>query len=136
MEHEPFYCQVKGHLSLYDYYSIRPDSEEQWKINSLKKRSVDGDYQQKEMDEVLDKRPSIEKLCRTVLRRIDTVQNGTNTASCDHILRSIFLRYIIFLLNCHILLSGCLLFVGLNLSSDKYKKTFFLGRDLILLEAS
>jgi len=57
---------VEGYLSLYDYYSIRPDSEEQRKIDSLRKRSVDGDYQQKEMGEVLDKRPSIERLCRTV----------------------------------------------------------------------
>ena len=51
-----------GWLSPYDYYSIRPDSEEQQEIDSLKKRGADGDYQMKELREKLDVRPSIERL--------------------------------------------------------------------------
>ena len=34
-----------GWLSPYDYYSIRPDGEEQKEIDSLKKRGADGDFQ-------------------------------------------------------------------------------------------
>lgn len=51
-----------GWLSPYDYYSIRPDSEEQQEIDSLKKRGADGDFQMKELREKLDVRPSIERL--------------------------------------------------------------------------
>ena len=51
-----------GWLSPYDYYSIRPDSEEQQEIDSLKKRGADGDYQMKELREKLDVQPSIERL--------------------------------------------------------------------------
>lgn len=61
---------AEGRLSTYDYYSIKPDSEEQRLINSLKKRGADGDYQQKEMSEVMDVRPSIERLCQTVKRYV------------------------------------------------------------------
>ena len=51
-----------GWLSPYDYYSIRPDSEAQQEIDSLKKRGADGDFQIKELREKLDVRPSIERL--------------------------------------------------------------------------
>ena len=51
-----------GWLSPYDYYSIRPDSEEQRWIDALKKRGADGDFQMKELRERLDVRPSIERL--------------------------------------------------------------------------
>ena len=51
-----------GWLSPYDYYSIRPDSEAQKGIDSLKKRGADGDFQMKELREKLDVRPSIERL--------------------------------------------------------------------------
>ena len=51
-----------GWLSPYDYYSIRPDSEEQQEIDTLKKRGADGDFQMKELREKLDVRPSIERL--------------------------------------------------------------------------
>lgn len=51
-----------GWLSSYDYYSIRPDSEEQKEIDALKKRGADGDFQMKELREKLDVRPSIERL--------------------------------------------------------------------------
>ena len=40
----------KGVLSVFDYVSIRPGSEEQRLIDGLEKRGVDGDYQVKEMD--------------------------------------------------------------------------------------
>ena len=51
-----------GWLSPYDYYSIRPGSEEQRGIDALKKRGADGDFQMKELRERLDVRPSIERL--------------------------------------------------------------------------
>ncbi len=57
---------AEGRLSLYDYFSIRLDSEEQMRIDSLRKRGADGDYQLKEMCEVMDVRPSLSRLCRTV----------------------------------------------------------------------
>lgn len=53
---------VKGRLSLFDYVSICSDSEEQRLINGLEKRGTDGDYQVKEMNEVLNRRQSIERL--------------------------------------------------------------------------
>ena len=56
----------QGVLSVFDYVSIRPNSEEQRLIDMLQKRGADGDYQVKEMDEVLNKRPSIERLYQSV----------------------------------------------------------------------
>ena len=52
----------EGWLSAFDYVSIRANSEDQRLINSLKKRGADGDYQVKEMNEVLNRRPRIERL--------------------------------------------------------------------------
>ena len=57
---------AEGRLSLYDYYSIKPDSADQLLIDSLQKRGVDGDYQQKELNKVMDVRPSLERLCITI----------------------------------------------------------------------
>lgn len=59
---------AEGWLSLYDYMSVRVDSEEWRMVNSLKKRGADGDFSLREMSEKLDVRPSIERLCDTVLR--------------------------------------------------------------------
>ena len=56
---------AEGWLATYDYYSIRPDSEQQQVIDRMKKRGADGDYQAKEMREKLDVRPSIELLFET-----------------------------------------------------------------------
>ena len=53
-------------LSTYDFVSIKADSRTQQLIQSLKKRGADGDYQVKEMDAVLNKRPSIERLYNCV----------------------------------------------------------------------
>ncbi len=52
----------KGRLATYDFVSIKSDSFTQRLIDSLKKRGADGDYQNKEMDMLLNKRPSIRRL--------------------------------------------------------------------------
>ena len=57
-----------GWLSLYDYMSIREDSEDWRLVNSLKKRGVDGDFSLREMSEKMNVQPSIERLCDTVMR--------------------------------------------------------------------
>ena len=53
---------AEGWLSAYDYYSIRPESDDQKLIDNLKKRGADGDFQMKEMHETLDVVPCIERL--------------------------------------------------------------------------
>lgn len=58
----------KGVLSAFDYVSIRPDSKEQQLVDSLEKRGADGDYQVKEMDALLNRRPSIERLYGSMMR--------------------------------------------------------------------
>ena len=55
-------------LALFDYVSIKGDSEEQRLVDSLSKRGVDGDFQIKEMGLVLNNRPTIEKLFQTFLK--------------------------------------------------------------------
>ena len=52
-------------LALFDYVSIKGDSEEQRLVDSLSKRGADGDFQIKEMGLVLNNRPTIEKLFQT-----------------------------------------------------------------------
>lgn len=52
----------QGWLSAFDYVSIRPDCEEQRLIDGLEKRGPDGDFQVKEMDTVLNRWTSIERL--------------------------------------------------------------------------
>ena len=56
----------QGWLSAFDYVSIRPNSEDQQLVNSLSKRGADGDFQVKEMNEVLNCRPSIERLYESI----------------------------------------------------------------------
>ena len=56
----------KGRLATYDFVSIKSDSVTQRLIDSLQKRGADGDYQNKEMDMLLNKRPSIERLYRSL----------------------------------------------------------------------
>ena len=58
----------KGWLSSFDYVSIRANSKEQRLIDSLKKRGADGDYQVKEMNEVLNRETSIGRLYESVER--------------------------------------------------------------------
>lgn len=52
----------KGRLATYDFVSIKSDGVTQILIDSLQKRGADGDYQNKEMDMLLNKQPSIERL--------------------------------------------------------------------------
>ena len=59
---------AEGWLSAFDYYSIRPESDEQRLIDSLKKRGADGDFQMKEMQETLDVAPCIERLFQSFER--------------------------------------------------------------------
>ena len=56
----------KGRLSTYDFVSIKSDGVTQRLIDSLQKRGADGDYQNKEMDMLLNKKPSIERLYRSL----------------------------------------------------------------------
>ena len=74
----------EGRLSMYDYYSIRPDSADQRRIDSLKKRGADGDYQLKELDEVLDVRPSLERLCMTVKQYVPRMKGIVYAISIAH----------------------------------------------------
>ena len=55
----------EGRLALFDYLSIRPESEAQHRVDSLSKRGVDGDYSLKEMGAVMDCPEAIEQLYRS-----------------------------------------------------------------------
>lgn len=56
----------KGYLADFDYISLKPDCDDQRKINALTKRAADGDYSIAEMHEALDCSPSIERLYLSV----------------------------------------------------------------------
>ena len=56
----------KGRLATYDFVSIKSDGVTQRLIDSLLKRGADGDYQNKEMDMLLNKKTSIERLYRSL----------------------------------------------------------------------
>ncbi len=56
----------KRRLATYDFVSIKSDGVTQRLIDSLQKRGADGDYQNKEMDMLLNKKPSIERLYRSL----------------------------------------------------------------------
>ena len=56
----------KGRLATYDFVSIKSDGLTQRLIDSLQKRGADGDYQNKEMDMLLNKKPSIERLYQSL----------------------------------------------------------------------
>ena len=56
----------KGRLATYDFVSIKSDGVTQRLIDSLQKRGADGDYQNKEMDMLLNKKPSLERLYRSL----------------------------------------------------------------------
>ena len=55
-----------GYLSDFDYVSLNPSSEDQKKIDRMSKRATDGDYRIAEMQDVLDRKPSIERLYQTI----------------------------------------------------------------------
>lgn len=73
-----------GRLSLYDYMSIKADSEDQRRILGLTKRGADGDFSLKEMSEKLDVRPSIKRLCETVLRYVADKKGITYAIDITH----------------------------------------------------
>lgn len=73
-----------GWLSLFDYYSIKADSEDQRIINSLDKRGADGDYQAKELDKKLNCRPSIERLYESVKRYAEGKKGIVYAINIDH----------------------------------------------------
>ena len=75
---------AEGRLSLYDYYSIKPDSDDQLLIDSLRKRGADGDYQQKELNEVMDVRPSLERLCLTIKQYVPGRKGIVYAISIQH----------------------------------------------------
>lgn len=56
----------EGYLSTFDYISISVDSIWQQKINLLRKRGTDGDYQTKEMDSMFNHSVDIENLYKSV----------------------------------------------------------------------
>ena len=56
----------KERLATYDFVSIKSDGVTQRLIDSLQKRGADGDYQNKEMDKLLNKKPNIERLYRSL----------------------------------------------------------------------
>ena len=75
---------AEGRLSLYDYYSIKPDSASQLLIDSLQKRGADGDYQQKELNEVMDVKPSLERLSLTIKEYVPGKKGIVYAISIQH----------------------------------------------------
>ena len=71
-------------LATYDFVSIKADSRTQQLISSLKKRGADGDYQVKEMDAVLNKRPSIERLYNCVTEFARNRKGFVYSINIDH----------------------------------------------------
>lgn len=74
----------KGLLSVFDYVSIRPDSEDRRLIDGLTKLGADGDYQVKEMDTVLNRPPCIERLYQSVRRFASGRKGIVYAVSIDH----------------------------------------------------
>ena len=79
----PTFIKAKW-LSTYDFVSIKADSRTQQLISSLKKRGADGDYQVKEMDAVLNKRPSIERLYNCVTEFARNRKGFVYAINIDH----------------------------------------------------
>ena len=74
----------QGWLSAFDYVSIRTDSEDQRLIDGLEKRGTDGDYQIKEMNAVLNRRPTIERLYESVRQYADSKKGIVYAISISH----------------------------------------------------
>lgn len=62
----------------------KPDSDDQKLIDSLSKRSWDGDFQIKEMNAVLNKRPTIERLYESVRHYADGKKGIVYAISIGH----------------------------------------------------
>ncbi len=74
----------KGWLSAFDYISIRTDSKDQRLIDRLEKRGTDGDYQIKEMNAVLNRRPTIGRLYKSVRQYADGKKGIVYAISINH----------------------------------------------------
>ena len=74
----------QGWLSPFDYVSIRPNSEDQKLIDGLEKRGADGDFQVKEMDAVLNRRPTIERLYESVRQYANEKKGIVYAVSISH----------------------------------------------------
>ena len=74
----------QGWLSAFDYVSIRANSKEQRLIDSLKKRGVDGDYQVKEMNTVLNRETSIGRLYKSMMKYAAGKKGIVYAVSIDH----------------------------------------------------
>ena len=77
-----------GYLADFDYVSLNPNSEDQKKINGLTKRATDGDYSVAEMQEVLDTKPTIERLFQTIdefAQRKKGIVYAINIEHAEHI---------------------------------------------------
>ena len=74
----------QGWLSPFDYVSIRPNNEDQRLIDGLEKRGADGDFQVKEMDKVLNRRPTIERLHESVRQYADGKKGIVYAVSISH----------------------------------------------------
>ena len=79
---------AEGWLSAFDYYSIRPESDDQKLIDNLKKRGADGDFQMKELHETLDVVPCIERLFESFERFVCDMKGivyAIDIAHAEHI---------------------------------------------------
>ncbi|MCD8203125.1 MAG: DEAD/DEAH box helicase [Prevotella sp.] len=74
----------RGQLAAFDYVSISPNSHDQMLINNLQKRGADGDYQLKEMNEVLNQQPSIERLYQSVMQFAPNKKGIVYAITIDH----------------------------------------------------
>lgn len=74
----------QGWLSTFDYVSIRPGSKSQRLIDNLSKRGADGDFQTKEMNEVLNRKPCIEQLYESVRQYADGKKGIVYAISISH----------------------------------------------------
>ena len=74
----------EGYLSDFDYMSLTPDSEDQRKIDGLEKRAADGDYNIAEMQSVLDCRPSIGRLYRSVAEFVEGKKGIVYAINIEH----------------------------------------------------
>ena len=75
---------AEGWLCAYDYYAVRPDSDDQRRIDSLTKRGTDGDYQTKEMREKLDDAPCIERLFETYMQHAKVMKGIVYAIDIEH----------------------------------------------------
>ena len=74
----------QGWLSAFDYVSIRQGSEDQGLVDMLKKRGADGDYQVKEMNAVLNRKPGIARLYDSVRKYADGKKGIVYAVSIEH----------------------------------------------------